>query len=141
MKQEVREHHRDVETNDKDPFKLVARHFNLTLTLTLTHQELTGLQEKNIFYRITFFLGWGEGRWLVVRNSTQKTNRKKRMKKGNPIKVTMRQCKNTYGERRMERVTYKAKISFINRIFFLRRLGELVENIYCSCLYVLTTEK
>ena len=49
MKQEVREHHRDVETNDKDPFKLVARHFNLTLTLTLTHQELTGLQEKNIF--------------------------------------------------------------------------------------------
>ena len=51
MKQEVREHHRDVETNDKDPFKLVARHFNLTLTLTLTltHQQLTGLQEKNIF--------------------------------------------------------------------------------------------
>ena len=38
--------------------------------------------------------------------STQKTNRKKRMKKGNPIKVTMRQSKNTYGERRMERVTY-----------------------------------
>ena len=57
MKQEVREHHRDVETNDKDPFKLVARHFNLTLTLTLTltHQELTGLQEKKIYFNILLF--------------------------------------------------------------------------------------